>query len=106
MFNNLNYLADGEEETDVVTSIDAEIGDDSGLEAEIEKADREAEGADEIESTNNRTSISMTTTFILSEAKFRQFTDVNDMLDTALIKNAIREAQDISFATYYWYKTI
>jgi hypothetical protein len=37
----------------------------------------------------------MTSTFILSEAKFRQFTDVNDMLDTALIKNAIREAQDI-----------
>jgi len=37
----------------------------------------------------------MTTTFILSEAKFRQFTDVNDMLDTALVKNAIREAQDI-----------
>ncbi len=37
----------------------------------------------------------MTNTFILSEAKFRQFTDVNDMLDTALIKNCIREAQDI-----------
>ena len=37
----------------------------------------------------------MTSTFILSEAKFRQFTDVNDMLDTALIKNAIREAQVI-----------
>ncbi len=37
----------------------------------------------------------MTSTFILSEAKFRQFTDVNDMLDTALIKNAIRESQDI-----------
>jgi hypothetical protein len=37
----------------------------------------------------------MTTTFILSEAKFRQFTDVNDSLDTALIKNAIRESQDI-----------
>lgn len=37
----------------------------------------------------------MTTTFILSEAKFREFTDVNDMLDTALIKNCIREAQDI-----------
>ena len=37
----------------------------------------------------------MTSTFILSEAKFRQFTDVNDSLDTALIKNAIREAQDI-----------
>ena len=37
----------------------------------------------------------MTTVFILSEAKLRQFTDVNDSLDTALIKNAIREAQDI-----------
>jgi len=37
----------------------------------------------------------MTSTFILSEAKFREFTDVNDSLDTALIKNAIREAQDI-----------
>lgn len=37
----------------------------------------------------------MTTTFILSEAKFREFTDVNDNLDTALIKNALREAQDI-----------
>jgi len=37
----------------------------------------------------------MTSTFILSEAKFREFTDVNDMLDTALIKNAIRESQDI-----------
>lgn len=37
----------------------------------------------------------MTTVFLLSEAKFRQFTDVNDNLDTALIKNGIREAQDI-----------
>lgn len=37
----------------------------------------------------------MTSTFILSEAKFREFTDVNNSLDTALIKNAIREAQDI-----------
>ena len=37
----------------------------------------------------------MTTTFLLSEAKFREFTDVNDMLDTSLIKNAIRTAQDI-----------
>ena len=37
----------------------------------------------------------MTSTFILSEAKFREFTDVNNNLDTALIKNAIREAQDI-----------
>ena len=37
----------------------------------------------------------MTTTFILSESKLRQFTDINDSLDTALVKNAIREAQDI-----------
>ena len=37
----------------------------------------------------------MTSTFILSEAKFREFTDVNDSLDTSLIKNGIREAQDI-----------
>lgn len=38
----------------------------------------------------------MTTTFIISEAKLRQFTDINDSVDTALIKNAVREAQDIS----------
>lgn len=37
----------------------------------------------------------MTSTFIISEAKLRQFTDINDNLDTAFIKNAIREAQDI-----------
>lgn len=37
----------------------------------------------------------MTTTFLISEAKFRQFTDVDTNLDTTLIKNAIREAQDI-----------
>jgi len=38
----------------------------------------------------------MTTTFIISEAKLRQFTDINDSVDTALLKNAVREAQDIS----------
>lgn len=38
----------------------------------------------------------MTTTFIISEAKIRQFTDLNDSVDSALIKNGIREAQDIS----------
>jgi hypothetical protein len=38
----------------------------------------------------------MTDTFIISEAKLRQFTDINDSVDTALIKNAVREAQDIS----------
>ena len=37
----------------------------------------------------------MTTTFIISEAKLREFTDINDSLDTSLIKNAVREAQDI-----------
>ena len=38
----------------------------------------------------------MTNTLIISEAKLRQFTDLNDSVDTALIKNAVREAQDIS----------
>lgn len=37
----------------------------------------------------------MTNTFLLSEAKFRSYTDVNNSLDTALIKNAVREGQDI-----------
>ena len=37
----------------------------------------------------------MTTTFIISEEKLRQFTDINDNLDSKLIKNAVREAQDI-----------
>jgi hypothetical protein len=39
----LKLFADGEEEVDVVTSKDAEVGEDAGLEAEIEQADREAE---------------------------------------------------------------
>ena len=33
----------GEEDVDVVTSIDAEVGEDSGLEADIEQADKEAD---------------------------------------------------------------
>ena len=37
----------------------------------------------------------MTTTFLISEAKLRQFTDLNNMVDSELIKNAIREGQDI-----------
>ena len=37
----------------------------------------------------------MTTTLFISEAQFRAYTDVNDSLDTALIKNAVRESQDI-----------
>lgn len=40
----LKLFSDGEEEYDVVTSTEAEAGDDAGLEAEIEAADREAEG--------------------------------------------------------------
>ena len=42
----LKLFADGEEEVDVVTSQDANIGDDSELEADIEKADNEAKGED------------------------------------------------------------
>lgn len=37
----------------------------------------------------------MTTTFLISETKIREFTDVDNNLDTALIKNGIRESQDI-----------
>jgi len=37
----------------------------------------------------------MTTTFLISEAKLREFTDIDNNVDTALIKNGIREAQDI-----------
>ena len=39
----LKLFNDGEEEYDVVTSTEAEVGDDAGLEAEIEKADNEAQ---------------------------------------------------------------
>ena len=38
----------------------------------------------------------MTDTLIISEAKLRQFTDLNDSVDTSLLKNAVRTAQDIS----------
>jgi len=37
----------------------------------------------------------MTNTLIISEAKLRQFTDINDSVDSALLKNAVRTAQDI-----------
>ena len=37
----------------------------------------------------------MTDTFIISEAKLRQFTDINDNVDTELLKNGVRVAQDI-----------
>jgi len=37
----------------------------------------------------------MTTTFLISETKLRQFTDLNDNVDSVFLKNAVREAQDI-----------
>jgi len=37
----------------------------------------------------------MTTTFLVSEAKIREYTDLDNNVDTALIKNGIREASDI-----------
>ena len=37
----------------------------------------------------------MTQTFLISEAKIREFTDIDNNVDTALIKNGIRESQDI-----------
>ena len=43
----------------------------------------------------------MTDTLLISEAKVRQFTDINQNVDTALIKNNIRTAQD-----YYLQSTI
>ena len=37
----------------------------------------------------------MTTTLLISEAKIRAFSDVNESVDDSLMVNAIREAQDI-----------
>jgi len=38
----------------------------------------------------------MVTTLLISEAKIKAFTDLNESVDDSLIVNAIREAQDIS----------
>lgn len=38
----------------------------------------------------------MTNTFLISEAVLRNFTDLNQSVDSALVKNGIRESQDIS----------
>ena len=38
----------------------------------------------------------MTNTFLISEIQIRSYTDIDDNIDTALITNGIREAQDIS----------
>lgn len=37
----------------------------------------------------------MTDVFIISEANLRQFTDINNNVDSELLKNAVRESQDI-----------
>jgi hypothetical protein len=37
----------------------------------------------------------MTNTFLISETKLRQFSDINNNVDTELLRNAVREAQDI-----------
>ena len=37
----------------------------------------------------------MTQTFLISEAKLREYTDIDNNIDTSLIKNGIRESQDI-----------
>lgn len=37
----------------------------------------------------------MTTTLLISETKLRMFTDMNNNVDTELLRNAVREAQDI-----------
>ena len=37
----------------------------------------------------------MTNTFLISEAKIREYTGVDNNVDSALIKNGIREGQDI-----------
>ena len=37
----------------------------------------------------------MTDVFIISEENLRQFTDINNNVDSKLLKNAVREAQDI-----------
>ena len=47
----LKLFTDGEEEVDVVTSIDADTGDDSELEAEIEEADKEAGSNNDVQPT-------------------------------------------------------
>ena len=38
----------------------------------------------------------MTTTLLISEAKIRAFSDLNESVDDALMVNGIREAQDIA----------
>lgn len=41
----------------------------------------------------------MTNTFLISETQIRNYTDIEDNIDSALIKNGIREAQDIRLQT-------
>jgi hypothetical protein len=46
----------------------------------------------------------MTTTLFLSENKLKNFTDLNDSVDVSLLKNAVREAQDIHIQRILGYK--
>jgi len=46
----------------------------------------------------------MTTTLFISENKLKNFTDLNDMVDPSLLKNAVREAQDIHIQRILGYK--
>ena len=46
----------------------------------------------------------MTTTIFISENKLKQFSDLNDSLDASLLKNAIREGQDIHIQRILGYK--
>jgi len=46
----------------------------------------------------------MTTTLFISENKLKNFTDLNDAVDPSLLKNAVREAQDIHIQRMLGYK--
>lgn len=46
----------------------------------------------------------MTTTLLISENKLKNFSDLNNAIDPDLLKNAIREAQDINIQRMLGYK--
>ena len=46
----------------------------------------------------------MTTTLLISENKLKNFSDLNNALDPDLLKNAIREAQDIDLQRMLGFK--
>jgi hypothetical protein len=75
-----NILDTGIEEVDVVTSKETETSEGVELETEIN------------EDIASRT---MTNTFLISETKLRSFSDINNNVDTELLRNAVRIAQDL-----------